>query len=162
MFKGGSRQNKGRRNSIAAKMAAETAARADHRAAQIEKDKKFSEFLKTLELESARDTHSVEQTKKILVEVCNFFQRERERERERERGRLTEASRMSRAHSHNEALDRRERRRGRKNRKTNIQSDRPMGTKIQHFNHQEISKTRLCWFNVSVGLLKEPNLTYSN
>jgi hypothetical protein len=60
LFLGGLRANPGRRNSIAAKMAAEVALRADHRAAQIEKDRKFSEFLKTLELESARDTHSVE------------------------------------------------------------------------------------------------------
>jgi hypothetical protein len=53
-------------------MAAEVALRADHRAAQIEKDRKFSEFLKTLELESARDTHSVEETKKTLVEVLHI------------------------------------------------------------------------------------------
>jgi hypothetical protein len=72
LFLGGLRANPGRRNSIAAKMAAEVALRADHRAAQIEKDRKFSEFLKTLELESARDTHSVEETKKTLVEVLHI------------------------------------------------------------------------------------------
>ena len=73
----------GRRNSIAAKMAAEEALMAEHRAAQKEKDREFAEFLKTLELESARDTHSVAQTKLSLVQVlislehiltrCTFF-----------------------------------------------------------------------------------------
>ena len=50
-------------------MAAQEAEMAAHRAAQLEKDKKFAEFLKTLELESAKDTHSVAETKKTLVEV---------------------------------------------------------------------------------------------
>jgi hypothetical protein len=47
----GGRQN-GKRNSITAKMAAQEAERAAHRAAQQEKDLKFAEFLKTLELGS--------------------------------------------------------------------------------------------------------------
>ncbi len=63
----------GRRNSIAAKMAAEEALMAEHRAAQKEKDREFAAFLKTLERQSAQNTHSVAETKLTLVQVLILF-----------------------------------------------------------------------------------------